>query len=189
MTISNKTKIVLVVLITFSLGSTLLLDASSKSFHIAAITIDGDLSDSEWASADHKVEWFMDADPENSDGNNYMYITEDTDNLYVGLDLCSDQTNDEAGEWVGVWLNTNQTQVNNDSGQIPTQWEAALNRGMESLVHDVDNDVTMPLFSNGLDSRTYMPEELIEVNGTIDGIPTDLQTINGVFLNMTSEYN
>jgi len=189
LTISNKTKIVLVVLITFSLGSTLLLDASSKSFHTAAITIDGDLSDSDWASADHKVEWYMNADPENSDGNNYMYLTEDTDNLYVGLDLCSDVTNDETGEWVGIWLNTNQTQVNNASWEIPVQWEAALNRGMESLVHDVDNDVTMPLFWGALDSRIYPITELIPENGTFDGTPSDVQTINSVYAILTSEYN
>jgi hypothetical protein len=165
---------------------------SEKGFSLnSVVVLDGVLSAGEWADAAHSVQWYMDADPENSDGYNYMYLDEDQDYLYVALDLCSDQTNDENGEWVGVWLNTNQTQVFNESIELPSEWEAALNKGMESLVHDVENNETMPFFDAAGGTTGFMtsPDKFTEVNGTIDLSPTDLWSINNVYMNVTSDFN
>ena len=71
----------------------------NNSFIPSAITVDGNLSTGEWADAAYVEEWYMDADEENTDGNNYMYLTEDADNVYIGLDLCSDTTNNGTDEW------------------------------------------------------------------------------------------
>ncbi len=127
-------------------------EVSNESFITPySIVIDGDLSPNEWDDAEHVIQWYMDADPENYDGFNYMYITEDIDNLYVAIDLVSDQTNDETGEWVGMWLNTNQTITNSDMN-----WHDSLNKGMESLLFDVENNQEMPFFQNtGSEVREY----------------------------------
>jgi len=111
----------------------------------SSIVIDGNLSAGEWSDATHVTKWYMDADPENADGYNYMYLAEDLDNLYIALDLSSDQTNNESGEWVGVWLNTNETVVEDADSDIRVdQWEAALNNGLESLFYNVENDTVFP---------------------------------------------
>ena len=123
----------LVFVTAFILASTILVGSSNisldstmmsrhNSFIPSTITIDGNISSGEWDDAAHIEQWYMDADEENTDGNNYMYLTEDATYLYIGLDLCSDTTNDGTGEWVGVWLNTNQTQFFNESWQSPTAW-------------------------------------------------------------------
>jgi len=162
------------------------------NFTPSSIVIDGNLSAGEWSAAEHKIRWYMDADPTNSDGYNYMYIDEDQDYLYVALDLCSDQTNDETGEWIGLWLNTNETYTNSSS---VGPWEAALNDGLESLIFDVDNGIEMPFFDpNGLlsGSQHFLQslEPLIEKNGTFSGDLADITTGgDGLLANMTSEYN
>lgn len=160
---------------------------SSASYFV----IDGNLSVNEWSNAVHKIQWFMDADPENSDGYNYMYIDEDPFNLYVALDLCSDQTNDISGEWVGLWLNTNETDFFNSEFTTPYQWEAALDRGTESLLHDVDNDKTIEFFNDlGLMiyDIQYLPEPIV-FEGAYDGTQSDIMWDDSQFLNMTSEFN
>lgn len=111
------------------------------------IVVDGIISAGEWDNAVNITKWYMDADPENIDGYNYMYLTEDRDNVYIALDLASDQTNDEAGEWVGLWLNTNETVIDTfDFMERDQLWYDNLNEGMESLIYDVDNDQIMPYF-------------------------------------------
>ncbi|MHA2004461.1 MAG: hypothetical protein ACXABV_11355 [Candidatus Thorarchaeota archaeon] len=166
-------------------------DADSENdFSISsAITLDGVLSLGEWADAEHVVQWFMDADPENSDGYNYMYINEDIDSLYFALDLCSDQTNNESGEWVGVWLNTNNSAISNSD-----EWAAKVNQGIESLIYDVDNDQLIPFFDPGgfWDFEHYYIEQNSEFdvfNGTLSGNAADLISVDNQFLNITSEYN
>jgi hypothetical protein len=163
---------------------------NEKEFSISsAITLDGVLSLGEWADAEHITPWYMDADPENSDGYNYMYIDEDIDNLYLALDLCSDQTNNESGEWVGVWLNTNNTAISNSD-----EWAAKVNQGIESLIYDVDNDQLIPFFDPGgfWDFEYYWIEQNSDfdvLNGTLSGDAADLSSVDNQFLNITSEYN
>jgi hypothetical protein len=117
-----------------------------------------------------------------------MYIDEDIDNLYLALDLCSDQTNNESGEWVGVWLNTNNTAISNSD-----EWAAEVNQGMESLIYDVDNDQLIPFFDPGgfWDFVSYYIEQNSDFdvfNGTLSGDVSDLLSIDNQFLNITSEY-
>ena len=197
----RNSKLVIAVLAAFFMMSTVFIGASWDSSHVTAlnlqddrstiasassIVIDGTLSTDEWSTAQHKVQWYMDADPENSDGFNYMYVDEDPYNLYIALDLCSDQTNDENGEWVGLWLNTNATVVSSD-----LEWESELNEGMESLLHDVDNDETIEFFTNDPPMSPYflIPDEWIAVNGTVEGDFSDIEYDDNVYLNMTSEFN
>ncbi|MHA2204411.1 MAG: hypothetical protein ACXABC_01020 [Candidatus Thorarchaeota archaeon] len=156
---------------------------------VNSIIIDGNLSVDEWNTAVHKAKWYMDADPENSDGYNYMYIDEDIDNLYLALDLCSDQTNNESGEWVGVWLNTNNTVISNSD-----EWAAKVNQGMESLIYDVENDQLIPFFdpSGFWDFEYYYIEQnsdFVVLNGTLSGDAGDLFSSDNQYLNITSEYN
>ncbi len=168
-----------------------LISGSNTASSFNAFLIDGDIAEDEWSSPVHKIQWYMDADPENSDGYNYMYIDEDPYNLYIALDLCSDQTNNESGEWVGVWLNTNETDVFNNEWDYPVEWEAALDKGMESLLHDVENDRTIDFFTDiGLSPWTSVkPSEWIVVSGTLDGTQSDILWDDDIFLNMVSEFN
>lgn len=162
------------------------------NFTPSSILIDGTLSAGEWSAAEHKIRWYMDADPENSDGYNYMYIDEDQDYLYIALDLCSDQTNDETGEWIGLWLNTNETYTNSS---LIAPWEAALNDGLESLVFDVDNGIEMPFFNPngnlmGEQFQLQSFDVLTPKNGSLTGTLADLLGyMDGLSANMTSDFN
>ena len=161
-------------------------------FFPSTFIIDGTLSPGEWDDAEHKTMWFINASPSNTDGYNYMYLAEDLDNLYIAIDLCSDTTNDPTGEWLGLWLNTNETFTNTST---VGPWEAALNAGLESLVYDVDNDMEIPFFRPdgsvfGYATEMQSIDDLIQKNGTFSGSLNDLTEWNdGLFANMTSEFN
>jgi hypothetical protein len=163
-----------------------------NNFTLSEIVIDGNLSAGEWSDAEHKIQWYMDADPTNSDGYNYMYIDEDQDNLYFALDLCSDQTNDSAGEWISLWLNTNEAFAN---GSFYDPWISALNNGFESLIYDIDNDEEVPFFDpsgamSGFATYFQSLDELIPIDGSLTGNLTDISLMgDGQTLNMTSTYN
>ncbi len=202
----RNTKLVVTALLTFFLMSSVFIGTSWNSTNItsaqlyegrhslssaSSIIIDGNISTDEWSTAQHKIQWYMNADPENSDGYNYMYIDEDPYNLYIALDMCSDQTNDSAGEWVGLWFNTNETDIYNSEFSTPYEWEAALDKGIESLLHDIDNDETIEFFTELGPSLadSQRPSEWIVVNGSIEGSQDDIQYDDDVYLNMTSEFN
>ncbi|MBD3253695.1 MAG: hypothetical protein GF383_01305 [Candidatus Lokiarchaeota archaeon] len=107
--------------------------------------IDGFLNDSAWALAQYEDEFNLTVDEANGDvnGYNYMYLAEDFDNLYIGLDLCSDQTDDEEGEWLSIFLNTNESTFSSEA-----EWEDFRNNGMESLVYDVDRNKEYRFFKD-----------------------------------------
>lgn len=152
------------------------------------IVIDGILSAGEWDNAINVTKWYMDADPENYDGFNYMYLTEDRDNVYIALDLVSDQTNDEAGEWVGIWLNTNKTIIDDpDWLDRDLMWQDALNKGMESLLFDVDNNQVIPYF----DYTTGYKQTTIKNIKDLSGFNAIEGTFEGVLedVNSGSDYN
>ncbi len=111
------------------------------------MVMDGVIQESEWSDADWKVGFYLDIDdvgnPPDTDGMNYLYLGEDANNIFVGLDLCSDKTGDITGEWVGAWLNTN----NRTFTELST-WVSYLDDGAESFIHDVENDVPLPYFLN-----------------------------------------
>ncbi len=147
------------------------------------ILIDGIISSGEWDNSVNITKWYMDADPENYDGYNYMYLTEDRDNVYIALDLVSDQTNDEAGEWVGLWLNTNETVIDDLDFMLRDQiWHDALNEGMESLIFDVDNNQVMPYFNYtagfeqfaGFGIKTL--SGFVDIEGTFEGTIDDVNS-------------
>ncbi|MHA1884482.1 MAG: hypothetical protein ACW96S_05480, partial [Promethearchaeota archaeon] len=138
------------------------------------VTIDGVLNDAEWANLDVDVSIFLDIDdvgnPPDADGYNNLYIGEDATNLYIGLDLTSDRTGGTNGEWVGVWLNTN-----NRSFINYIEWESYLNNGTESLVYDVENDRNWEFLSDtigGSLSRVNDDSEYAATYGTISGNTT-----------------
>ncbi|MHA1963815.1 MAG: hypothetical protein ACXACG_01935 [Candidatus Thorarchaeota archaeon] len=201
----GNSKPVFAVLVTFFMMSSVFIGTSwnssnftvmnlNRGSHISSassIVIDGILSADEWSNAVHKVQWYMDADASNSDGYNYMYLDEDPYNLYVALDLCSDQTDDSTGEWVGLWLNTNETAVYNPEWDYPIEWAEALDNGMESLLHDVDNEKTIEFFTDQTPVlATYeSPSEWIVVDGTTEGVASDLSSNDDIYFNMTSEFN
>jgi hypothetical protein len=202
----EKTKPTFAVLVAFFMLSYVFIGASWNDVNITAlnlnrgnhivssvsdIVIDGVLSEGEWSDVLHEIQWFMDADPENSDGYNYLYLDEDPYNLYVALDLCSDQTNDSIGEWVGLWLNTNESAVYNPEWDYPLEWKAALNKGMETLLHDVENERTIEFFMDdgSFDTTTYYPSEWIVTDGTLTGEPYDVLYDDNYYLDMTSEFN
>jgi hypothetical protein len=152
------------------------------------VVIDGIIGEAEWSDADNKSEFFLDIDdvgnPPDSDGYNYLYLGEDLDNLYIGLDLASDQTGDITDEWVGIWLSTN-----NQSFTNFTVWEQLLNNGTESLIHDVENDDVFPFFSNnilswGVDFNS--DDEFNVVTGGLSGDYTLFDSGPGDYLNFTS---
>lgn len=167
---------------------------NENSFINSAITVDGNLTQSEWADAEHKIDWFMDADPENSDGYNYLYLAEDYNNLYVALDLCSDQTNNTADEWVGIWLNTDETVTSGSYDELLDGWYNGLNNGLESLIYDVENNRVMPMFDPSGDlyyQNNYVDNlnDFSVVHGTLSGEAADLDSYDGNVLDITSEFN
>ena len=162
----------------------------SGSLPMEGITIDGVINETEWEGLDWKVPFYLDIDdagnPPDTDGFNYLYLGEDLSNLYIGLDLASDKTGGTNGEWVGVWLNTNNRTFSNSS-----EWELYLDNGVESLVYDVERDQVWEFLSNGIggvSSRVNDESAYIATYGTINGNMTHLNNLNGVFFNITSEF-
>lgn len=101
------------------------------------IIIDGNIDD--WLNPVAVDEFYLDLDnsgnPNNLDGNNYLYVDEDSENVYIALDLPSDQTDDTSGEWVSISLNTNMTATSSWP-----DWGDNFNKGIESFIFDVDNN-------------------------------------------------
>jgi hypothetical protein len=136
-----------------------------------APTMDGVIGIAEWMNADVYETFFIDA--ENTDGNidanNSLYIGEDDDNLYIGLDLNSDQSPNTTGEWVGVWLNTNNRTF--DNGR---EWESYLDNGTESFIYNVEDDSIWDPWkddgSMGEVSRDFQDESEVQ---TIAGTTSD----------------
>jgi hypothetical protein len=165
---------------------------TSGSAPMKNIVIDGVINEAEWADRDWKIKFYLDIDevfnPPDKDGWNYLYLGEDVSNLYVGLDLCSDQTGDLTDEWVGVWLN-----VNNRSFDSLTTWANYLDNGTESLLHDVENDAIFPFFSDQL--RAFQggwdlnsDDEYVVIYGTTEGDYTNFDDFTVPTFNITSEF-
>jgi len=157
------------------------------------IVIDGTINEAEWSDSDWEVEFYLNIDdvfnPPDADGYNYLYLGEDLDNLYIGLDLCSDQTGGETDEWLGVWLNTNNRSFDNSS-----TWVSYIDDGVESLLHDVENDDVYPFFNNdppsgwgGLDFNN--DNEIDPVLGIIEGNYTLFGWGGDEYFNITSVPN
>jgi len=163
---------------------------SSGSTPMEGVVIDGTITEAEWAGLDWKVPFFLDIDdvgnPPDTDGYNYMYLGEDLTNLYIGLDLCSDKTGGTNGEWISVWLNTNDRSF---SGLF--EWESYFDNGIESLVYDVEINQEMDFLSNNVGiwpSGVNNESEYSALYGSISGNTTHLDGVDGIFFNITAEY-
>jgi len=163
---------------------------SSGSTPMEGVIVDGTITEAEWDGLDWKVPFFLDIDdagnPPDTDGYNYLYLGEDLSNLYVGLDLCSDKTGGTTGEWISVWLNTN-----NRSFSDNLAWESYYDDGIESLVYNVEQSQEYDFISNvvgGASMRVNDDSEYTAIYGGIDGTVTHIDNLNGVFMNVTAEY-
>ncbi|NHJ20931.1 MAG: hypothetical protein EAX91_08320 [Candidatus Lokiarchaeota archaeon] len=163
---------------------------SSGSTPMEGVVVDGTITESEWAGLDWKVPFYLDIDdvgnPPDTDGYNYLYLGEDLSNLYIGLDLCSDKTGGTNGEWVSVWLNTN-----NRTFSDAYDWQSYYNDGVESLVYDVERDQEWDFLSNnigGFQSTINDDSEYAAVYGTIEGNKTCLDHLDNLVFNVTSEF-
>lgn len=173
----------------YSLKANANLPKTSDASPMKNIVIDGNINETEWSDADWKVEFYLNIDevfnPPDSDGYNYLYLGEDIYNLYIGLDLCSDQTGNVTEEWLGVWLNTNNRSFNNI-----TIWENYFNDGVESLIHDVEIDDVLPFFTDYFSSWTgrgfNSDSEYTPILGNIEGDYTLLGTGIEPSFNITS---
>lgn len=156
------------------------------------INLDGVINDAEWATAQHKIEFWLNVDKNHIDGNNYLYLGENKDNLYIALDLCSDNTTDETDEWIGLWFNTDNSTLTNSA-----EWENNIENGAESLIHDVQNDINWPFFNESLsilsqqtfDSHVNDVSEINVINGTLSGDLSSLNTVLDSYVQLNSELN
>ena len=157
------------------------------------IVIDGVINEGEWSNADWEIDFFLDADntPDwnnkiNVDGNNTMYIGEDLDNLYIALDLSSDRSDNDTGEWVGLWLNTENRTFDNDP-----DWYEYFNNGTETLLHDVERNVPRQYFTDEIWLNFVNITDNLEydiTDGIVEGDYTDLfNQFDGNEMNITSE--
>ena len=109
------------------------------------VDLDGYFTEDEWKAADYyNFPFYLDVDnridPQenkaNVDGWNYISIGEDEDNYYIGLDLCSDRTNNLDGEWISLGI----------GNRIPESYNSELafyaveNYGFEYLTYNVSED-------------------------------------------------
>ena len=162
----------------------------TTSAYMDSIILDGIINQAEWANATHVAEFYMDL--ENTDNNvdtyNYLYLGEDEDNLYIGIDLCGDQSNNTAGEWVSAFLNTNKSTFAGTA-----DWEKAINNGAESLIYDVENNKTWDYFTNIINPtnpKQYSNENITSVYGSTSGSQSDMQFNSDTnFFNITSIQN
>lgn len=141
------------------------------------IVIDGTISPGEWDDADWIIPFYLDVDntPDyngkvNVDGNNTLYIGEDKNNLYLALDLCSDRSDNETDEWIGVFLNTAHRTYHNFF-----DWAAFFDNGVETLLYNVENDQTweyymklVGLFTEHINDDTEIIPTYGKFNGSAD---------------------
>ncbi len=152
-----------------------IMDTNQKTSNISP-SIDGIIEYDEWKLADGKFAQFLDVNNSldehnrsNIDTFNYLYVGQDSDNLYIAADLCGDRTNDFDGEWISFWLNTNweinETKKELEGGTEPSSSAGSnneflnyLNNGTEILGYDVNESIEIPTFAwenggYGIESR------------------------------------
>lgn len=158
----------------------------------ASISIDGVITEEEWSNADWNISFYLDINNTadwngkiNVDGNNSMYLGQDGSNLYIALDLWCDRSDNDTGEWVGVWLNTNKRTFNG-----ATEWLSYLNDGAESIIHDVENAQAWEPFIDSIGVDTYYLEDDSAFNpfyGEIEGYHENFKSASSDDFNITSE--
>jgi hypothetical protein len=112
-------------------------------------TLDGTIDKKEWARATHhNIAFYLDVDnsvdplvsKNNVDGWNYMSIAEDENYYYVALDLCSDRTNNEIGEWISFFTANRMPQFLSSNLAL----HSLVDRGLEYVFYDVENNLVFP---------------------------------------------
>ncbi|QEE14659.1 hypothetical protein DSAG12_00472 [Promethearchaeum syntrophicum] len=159
------------------------------NLEMGPLNFDGIIGDTEWIDADVRDQFFIDADNSdgNIDGNNSLLIGEDEENLYIGLDLNCDQTVDPSSEWVGIWLNTN-----NSSFSGENEWLQTVNDGAESLIVNVSSEELWEPFgdSSSYDNDFYpiSDEDLITpvIYGDYFGNYQDLVSFDSLYYGLNS---
>lgn len=157
------------------------------------VLIDGIIHENEWSDADWKVVFYLDVDntPDysgkiNVDGENVLYIGEDLNNLYLALDLCSDRSDNETGEWIGVWLNTANRTFDNW-----VDWVTFFDNGVETMMHDVEENQPWEYYLEDIFLYTEHindDTEIIPTLGKVDGSADFLREWwTPDYVNITSE--
>ena len=189
-------KVILLLIICYFVGLSIIniyaVPKKCISLPMKNIVIDGKIDETEWADVNWKVEFFLYIDDisevQKSDGYNYLYLGEDLDNLYIGLDLCSDQIYEVSNEWIGLWLN-----LNNRNFINYFEWSNFINNGAESLIFNVQDDKVWPFFDPRGHLFSYEDfnnnNEYNIVLGTTEGSYLDFDSSSGTFFNIHSEAN
>jgi len=156
------------------------------------VLIDGEINVDEWADADWKIPFYLNVDnnPDyngkiNVDGYNFLYIGEDSDNLYLALDLCGDRSDNVTGEWVGVWLNTANRVYDNYF-----DWVEFFDDGVETLLYDIEKNQIWEYFTNTYLLHWYdvnNDSEYVAHYGTIEGNRDNFMYSLNPDFNITSE--
>ncbi len=106
--------------------------------------MDGVINKREWARASYSIPFYLDVDntidttvgKANVDGWNYMHVAEDDNYYYIGLDLCSDRTDNTNGEWISFQLANRLP----DTGGSKLAFYALEDYGYEYLFYNVSDD-------------------------------------------------
>ncbi|MFX1380522.1 MAG: hypothetical protein ACFFA4_15660 [Promethearchaeota archaeon] len=168
----NKLKILIIPIIIINLMVCSIYSIANPPMN--NVVIDGVINENEWSGADWKINFYLDVDNKpdyngkiNVDGENVLYIGEDLSNLYLALDLCSDRSDNETNEWVGVWLNTANRTFDNF-----VDWVTFFDNGVETLLHNVEENLPweyyledIALYTEHLNDDT----EIIPTYGKVEG--------------------
>jgi hypothetical protein len=152
-----------------------------------SVDIDGNIEGGEWNDADwYNVPFYLDVNNTegDKDGMNYISIGEDQDNIYISLDMCSDQTEYTDEEWLGLWLDTNKTYFENIE-----DWEGLLNNGAEDLLYDAKNGQELPMFLDDLKTTFHYLDSSDSIHTTFgiqEGDYTDLFSDSSGTFSLTS---
>lgn len=145
----------LTISIFFMMGACIFLQpvsgSTSNQSILETVYIDGKIETGEWNNADwFNIPFYLDANNTHGDvdGFNYVSLGEDEDNILMSVDLCSDRTDNESGEWIGFWFNTAQRTFGNEPFAIEPylDWHGYTDNGTENIVYDAENDRTYPFF-------------------------------------------
>ncbi|TFG17600.1 MAG: hypothetical protein EU530_10370, partial [Promethearchaeota archaeon] len=122
--------------------------------------LDGVIEKREWARAAYTIPFYLDVDntvdstvgKPNIDGWNYMYVTEDANNYYIGLDLCSDRTNNKEGEWISFQLANRLP----DTTGSKLAFQSLEDIGYEYLFYNVSDDTVFShQYEPGIGATSY----------------------------------
>ncbi len=155
-------------------------------------TIDGIIEKREWLrSSYYNIPFYLDVDNEidpvvdkaNVDGWNYLSVAEDDDFYYIALDLCSDRTDNQDGEWLAFHL----------ANRLPDTWGSKLaffaleDYGYEYLYYNVSGDNVFDFGLNPIPSTRAYPD--IPIVPETDTLEVLRGNTTGDFYDFWTEYD